>query len=193
MTAPLERTVHAFAWLADLEVSAPREQAAPVAARIIAAWLNANPKPPGKPGKGPAWGLGNAMNYDQLNVLLAEETIKQFKPELLVVNMTQTDICHTDFTGYCNNLRKADYAAAHLWQTIQQTPGLKDDTIMIIAPEHGRNETPNSIRDQFGNFAIDHGDDAMSKDIFCMVLGPQDKVNQNQVFSNVKGETIIRP
>ncbi len=60
MSAPLERTVHSFGWLADLEASAPREQAAPVAERIMAAWLNANPKPPGKPGKGPAWSLANA-------------------------------------------------------------------------------------------------------------------------------------
>ncbi len=136
------------------------------------------------------WGLGSTINHDMATVAMAEEVLKNFKPELLVVNMTETDVCHDDFTGYCNNLRKADYAAAHLWQTIQQTPGLKDDTIMIIAPEHGRNETPNSIRDQFGNLAIDHGDDEMSKDIFCMVLGPQDKVYQHQIFNTVKGETI---
>jgi uncharacterized heparinase superfamily protein len=60
MSAPLERTVHSFGWLADLEASAPREQAAPVAERIMVAWLGANPKPPAKPGKGPAWSLANA-------------------------------------------------------------------------------------------------------------------------------------
>jgi uncharacterized heparinase superfamily protein len=60
MTPPLERTVHSFAWLSDLEACAPREQGAPVAERILAAWLDANPKPPSKPGKGPAWSLANA-------------------------------------------------------------------------------------------------------------------------------------
>lgn len=60
MTPPLERNVHSFAWLADLEACAPREQGAPVAERILAAWLDANPKPPGKPGKGPAWSVANA-------------------------------------------------------------------------------------------------------------------------------------
>ncbi|MBT0668713.1 heparinase II/III family protein [Novosphingobium profundi] len=59
MTPPLERTVHSFAWLADLEASGPREQVAPVAERILAAWLHANPSPPAKPGKGPAWSVGN--------------------------------------------------------------------------------------------------------------------------------------
>jgi uncharacterized heparinase superfamily protein len=60
MTPPLERVVHSFAWLSDLEACAPREQGAPVAERIITAWLDANSKPPSRPGKGPAWTLANA-------------------------------------------------------------------------------------------------------------------------------------
>lgn len=59
MTPPLERVVHAFEWLGDLDASAPREEAAPVAERILAAWLKAHPKPPSKPGKGAAWSLGH--------------------------------------------------------------------------------------------------------------------------------------
>jgi len=59
MTPPLERVVHSFAWLADLEACAPREQAAPIAERILGAWLNANPKPPSRPGKGPGWTVAN--------------------------------------------------------------------------------------------------------------------------------------
>ena len=60
MTPPLERTVHSFSWLADLEACAAREQAAPVAERILGAWLQANPRPPSRPGKGPAWLVSNA-------------------------------------------------------------------------------------------------------------------------------------
>jgi uncharacterized heparinase superfamily protein len=60
MAPPLERVVHSFAWLADLEACAPREQVAPVAERILATWLAANAKPPARPGKGPAWSVGNA-------------------------------------------------------------------------------------------------------------------------------------
>jgi uncharacterized heparinase superfamily protein len=60
LAPPLERVVHSFAWLADLEASAPREQVVPVAERVLAAWLAANPSPPSKPGKGPAWTLANA-------------------------------------------------------------------------------------------------------------------------------------
>lgn len=59
MPPPLERVVHSFDWLGDLDTSAPREEAAPVAERIMAAWLKANPKPPSRPGKGAAWTVGN--------------------------------------------------------------------------------------------------------------------------------------
>lgn len=60
MTPPVERAVHSFSWLADLAAAAPREQAAPAAERILAAWLEANGKVPGRPGKGPAWTVANA-------------------------------------------------------------------------------------------------------------------------------------
>jgi len=50
-----ERLVHGFGWLADLASCAPRPQCAPVAERILAAWLTANPRP----GAGPAWAVGN--------------------------------------------------------------------------------------------------------------------------------------
>ena len=60
MTPPFERVVHSFSWLADLEACGAREQMAPVAARILNAWLDANPKVMARPGKRPAWILANA-------------------------------------------------------------------------------------------------------------------------------------
>jgi len=59
LTAPVERLVHGFHWLADLEASAPREQVAPAAERILTAWLAANPDMPSRPGKGPAWAVAH--------------------------------------------------------------------------------------------------------------------------------------
>ncbi len=56
LTPPLERVVHGFTWLADLEACAPRQQCTQTAERVLAAWLEANPKP----GKGAAWRVGHA-------------------------------------------------------------------------------------------------------------------------------------
>jgi arylsulfatase A-like enzyme len=122
-------------------------------------------------------------------MFFAEEVIKQFNPELLVVNMTGVDAAHSNFTEYCNNLRKADYAVGKLWNTIQSTPGMANDTILIVVPEVGRNLNHNSIVDENGRYGLDHSD-AMSQEIFCLVAGPQGKVAQNQVINSVSGESI---
>lgn len=52
----VERTVHGFGWLRDLDACAPRPQGAQTAERVLAMWLEAN----GKPGKGAAWKVGHA-------------------------------------------------------------------------------------------------------------------------------------
>ncbi len=138
------------------------------------------------------WMLPNpaVMNGDMYNIFFAEEILKQFKPELLVVNMQDVDICHSNFTQYANNLRKADYAVAHLWNTIQSTPGLANDTILIVAPEHGRNFNPNSITDAYGRKALDHTSDNTSREIFCLIVGPPSVVKQGITIDTVTGESI---
>lgn len=138
------------------------------------------------------WLLSNAnlMNNDMYNIFFAEEILKQFKPELLVVNIQDVDICHSNFTQYANNLRKADYAVAHLWHTIQNTPGLANDTIMIVAPEHGRNLNTNNLVDNYGRNALDHTGDATSREIFCLVVGPPGVVKQGLEINTVTGESI---
>lgn len=142
------------------------------------------------------WGIGAAnMNNDMYNIFFAENIITTFKPELLVVNMQDVDICHSDYTAYCNNLKKASYALAHLWQTIQNTPGMANNTVLIAAPEHGRNETTNTLIDSFGRYALDHTGEivngrAVSREIFCLMLGPTGVIKQNQVFTSPMGESI---
>ena len=135
------------------------------------------------------WGLGG-MSGDMFNVFFAEKVIERFKPELMVVNMQDVDVCHTNFTSYANNLVRADYSMAHLWQTIQNTPGMADNTIMIAVPEHGRNAQPNTVIDPYGRYALDHTNDEMSREIFCLMTGPSGKVIQNQVINQVQGESI---
>lgn len=60
MFPPMERYVHGFTWLADLEAAAPREQGTPVASRILTSWLAANAKLPSKPGKVGVWSVAMA-------------------------------------------------------------------------------------------------------------------------------------
>ncbi len=148
-----------------------------------------------------SWNTGlSVMNNDMYNILFAEEIIKAFKPELLVVNMQDVDVCHFNFTNYANNLRKADFAVAQLWNTIQSTPGMANDTVLIIAPEHGRNFQTNTSVDAYGRRALDHtapndpnfnGDPLlkMAREIFCLVVGPPSLVKQGLEINTVMGES----
>ena len=56
ITPPFARALHGFRWLDDLAASGPRETGAGIAERLLAGWLEVHPHP----GKGPAWGVGNA-------------------------------------------------------------------------------------------------------------------------------------
>ena len=135
----------------------------------------------------------NVSNFDILTMFFAEQVIASFQPELLVVNMTAVDTCHANFSQYCNNLRKADYAVAHLWNTIQNTPGMADDTVLIIMPEHGRNLEGNTVTDIHGRNGIDHTSDPTSREIFAMILGPDGVIHKDLVIgtpANPVGESI---
>ncbi len=136
---------------------------------------------------------GQYATNDIFTILFAEEVIKEFQPELLVVNMTDVDACHQNFTAYCNNLQKADYAVSHLWNTIQNTPGMANDTVMIMVPEHGRNLEGNTVQDIYGRLGIDHTGDDTSREIFCLVMGPEGVIRRNNsvgTASNLRGESI---
>lgn len=60
LTGPFDRTVHGFTWLRDLSASGTLPQCQPTAQRIMAAWLDANPVPAWKVGRGAAWRVDNA-------------------------------------------------------------------------------------------------------------------------------------
>lgn len=134
------------------------------------------------------WGV--TMNGDMQNIYFGTKIIQEYKPELLVINMQNIDIGHFNYTQYVNNIRLADYALYKLWETIQNTPGMANDTILVVAPEHGRNLQPNSVVDVYGRYALDHTNDAMSREIFCLVLGPSGKVKQGQVINTPQGESV---
>jgi len=129
---------------------------------------------------------------DVLTIGYACEVLKEFKPELTVINMFDVDICHNDFSNYIQNLHRADFAIGHLWNTIQGISGM-EDTILIIMPEHGRNTVTNTIYDKNGLKAYDHTDEDSSREVFTAIVGPDSVVKKGQVIgseSSPVGESI---
>lgn len=133
------------------------------------------------------------LTGDLINMAYAWEVMKNFHPELLIINSFDLDACHFDFTSYIQFMHKADYGVGWLWNKIQNDPELANDTIMICMPDHGRNEVPNSVYDANGLRAFDHTSDDNSRRLFALIVGPAAKVKQNQVigdYFNPVGETI---
>jgi len=133
------------------------------------------------------------LTSDLVNIAAGWQVLKAFKPELMVLNTFNLDICHYDFTLYLQFLHQADYGVGWLWNKIQSDPVLKDDTIMICMPEHGRNQDPNSIYDSNGLLAYDHTSDDNSRRCFALIVGPSGVVRQNVTEgsqNNPVGETI---
>ena len=96
--------------------------------------------------------------------------MEKFKPTLLAFSVFGVDTCHGDFTGYLRALHSVDNVLGQVWNKIQSIPEMKDNTVMIVCPEHGRNLDPNPIRDQNDWYGYDHSD-ANSRRIFSLMVG----------------------
>ena len=130
-------------------------------------------------------GVGfDQLSGDLINIAAGWKVLDQFNPELMVINTTNLDICHSDFSSYISLLHRADYGIGWLWDKIQSHPVLANDTVMICVPEHGRNAEPNSILDANGLFAYDHTSDENSRNVFCLIAGPPGVVNQGEVIGD---------
>ncbi len=124
------------------------------------------------------------LTGDLINISAAWQVLNEFAPELTVINTTNLDICHDEFSSYLGFLHRADYGIGWLWDKIQSHPVLANDTIMICMPEHGRNLESNNLRDANGLGAYDHTGDLNSRRVFTLIVGPPDKVIQGQVLGS---------
>ncbi len=112
-----------------------------------------------------------AGNGDAMTIGYAAEVMDWFKPTLTVVNLSAVDTCHQNYTGYLQNLHAADHSVGWLWDKIQNINGMKNDTIMIVTPECGRDFNPNPIQDTANGFySYDHSD-SNSQRSWCSLIG----------------------
>jgi len=117
--------------------------------------------------------LGCAGSNDTQNLLYASEIFKEFKPNVMAVNMGDVDGCHSSFTGYVQALHRADFGIGYLWSQVMNlyNAGEIGETAIIIAPEHGRDTNPNIIVDENNFYAYDHSDGTNTPRSFAMMVG----------------------
>ncbi len=110
-------------------------------------------------------------NNDLNTVAYAVEVMKWFKPNLTVVNLGNVDACHSNYTDYLRALHRADHAVGHIWNQVNQIPGMANNTVMLVTPECGRNLNPNPIKDENDWKAFDHSDSNTQR-VFTQMVGP---------------------
>ncbi|HUQ07895.1 MAG TPA: hypothetical protein VM261_35615 [Kofleriaceae bacterium] len=117
---------------------------------------------------------------DALTVFHAERVLDAFQPALLAMTLLDVDTCHQDFNGYLRAQQIADAAVNHLWNFIQAHPSLRDETTLIVMPEHGRHLFFNGQNpDSLGRSGIDHGQgDDGDRNTWVLMLGPDIRANQ---------------
>ncbi|MDA9774093.1 hypothetical protein N9B82_03975 [Saprospiraceae bacterium] len=99
------------------------------------------------------------------------ELLHWFQPRITVVDLSNVDVCHGNFSAYLKSMHRADHGIGYLWREIQNIPGMAGNTAMIVMPEHGRDLEPNSIKDDNEWQAYDHGD-SNARRIFTLMAGP---------------------
>lgn len=111
---------------------------------------------------------------DATTIFHAERILDRYAPAISVITMLDVDSCHADFNGYLRGQLLADALIRHLWEFIQSHPVLRDETALLVVPEHGRHLFSNGVNpDSLGRSGIDHGEgDDGDRDVFLLALGP---------------------
>jgi len=115
---------------------------------------------------------------DLRNIGYCCEVLKEFEPNLTVINLNNVDGCHSSFTGYLKALHRSDHGVGFLWDYTQNNiPNMSGNTIMIAIPECGRNIDPNPILDENDWHGYDHSDQN-SQRVFGVMAGPNVDVDR---------------
>ncbi|MEZ4295230.1 MAG: twin-arginine translocation signal domain-containing protein [Polyangiaceae bacterium] len=114
---------------------------------------------------------------DAITTYHAERILKRFQPHVMMLSLFDVDQAHADFNAYLMGQVLVDACVRHLWETIQSTDGLKDETALIVLPEHGRQLFFNGNNpDSLGRSGLDHGGgDDGDRDVWMLALGPDFK------------------
>ncbi|ASM54492.1 hypothetical protein PNIG_a2479 [Pseudoalteromonas nigrifaciens] len=80
------------------------------------------------------------VRLDSFTYRFAKAYMLAKKPKLLVISLGETDdFAHDgDYHAYLKSAKQSDAFIADLWNTIQTTPGYKNNTTLIITTDHGR-------------------------------------------------------
>jgi hypothetical protein len=82
---------------------------------------------------------------DELTYFIAREVMREFAPRLMLVNFWDMDVAHWgSYSLYLQAVTKTDRLTGMLWDEVQANAKYKDQTVMLIVPELGRDGDVNA-------------------------------------------------
>lgn len=121
--------------------------------------------------------IDRPAQYGDAQVLtLAPEILKAFRPKILTLQICGLADAHADFghrslrtgyTDYTRHVRTTDELIGRLWRAIENDPGLRGKTALMLRPDCGRDTNV----DAFGQLGHTEGD-YHAHYVWSMALGP---------------------
>ena len=106
---------------------------------------------------------------DELVAELAVRALRAFKPRFLQVHLQDSDYVHWGPKQlYARGVRRMDTALRRIWEAIQLDSTMRDETALVVVPDHGRN-THGSRRIPYQHHDTE---DPGSHKIFAFFAGP---------------------
>jgi hypothetical protein len=125
---------------------------------------------------------------DELTFLIAREVLRRIAPAMLMVNFSDVEVAHSGtYSLHLGGISRTDRLIHRMWEFIQTTPSLKDNTTLIVMNEFGR-DPDGSGTNGFFNHRTDTESCRMA---WTMVLGPA--AGQPRVVERVVRQIDIAP
>lgn len=133
------------------------------------------------------------VRLDSFTYRFAKQYLLNKQPRLLVISLGETDdFAHNSkYDAYLKSAKQSDAFIRDLWQTIQQTPGYKDNTTLIITTDHGRGSHADDWQHHSSQRALAHS--AQGKQRFPNGIVGSDHIWLAAIGPDIKAKGLIKP
>ncbi len=133
-------------------------------------------------------GPGAPVSGDELTFLVGCEVLRRLQPAMLMMNFSDVEVAHSGaYSLHVGGIRRSDILCHRLWQFLQASPELKDNTTLLIMNEFGRDPDGSSTNGFFNH----RTNTETCRMAWSMVLGPA--VRKPEVVERVVRQIDFAP
>lgn len=124
---------------------------------------------------------GYSGSSDQQALKIAMDLIDEFHPRVLGITLGTHDVAHGGVPAYVTSIQQSDLLVGQLWDKIQDAANpMRNNTTLVVIPEHGRDEQPNAQ----GGYDHNIYNDPSTKYVSLFAIGPDIRQNVDLTSGN---------